>query len=225
MLASLLPSTAVGQALLLAALAIAALVLVEFWRRRAAAYNCRLSTALDNMSQGLCMFDAQGAHRSAQSPLHRDVQIVAADRAAGLLAARSDPASQGHRIVFAATSTPIAGKSWMKRKKATARSSTCNQATAATCWPGTSRCRTAAGCPPMRTSPNNAAPSRNAARATTRTSGARPPTRRSPRSARRWRCFLSSVQRQRDRHALDRERAARLFRSNLAARGKRRAGV
>ncbi len=60
MLASLLPSTAVGQPLLLAALAIAALVLVEFWRRRAGAYNRRLSTALDNMSQGLCMFDAQG---------------------------------------------------------------------------------------------------------------------------------------------------------------------
>ena len=60
MLASLLPSTAVGQALLLAALAIAALVLVDIWHRRAGAHNRRLSTALDNMSQGLCMFDAQG---------------------------------------------------------------------------------------------------------------------------------------------------------------------
>jgi methyl-accepting chemotaxis protein len=60
MLASLPPSTAVGQALLLAALAIAALVLVNIWHRRAGAHNRRLSTALDNMSQGLCMFDPQG---------------------------------------------------------------------------------------------------------------------------------------------------------------------
>ena len=57
------------------------------------------STRVDNMSQGLCMFDAQSPHRPGQSPLHRDVQAVARDREPGLLAARIDPAPQGHRAV------------------------------------------------------------------------------------------------------------------------------
>jgi methyl-accepting chemotaxis protein len=60
MLASLLPSTTAGQALLIAALAVAALAFVDIWHRRARAYNRRLATALDNMSQGLLTFDAQG---------------------------------------------------------------------------------------------------------------------------------------------------------------------
>ena len=58
---SFLPqSTFAGQALLIATLGVAAFALVGFWRRRLAAQNRRLSDALDNMSQGLCMFDAQG---------------------------------------------------------------------------------------------------------------------------------------------------------------------
>ncbi len=60
MLSSILPSTVAGQALLLAALCIAALAFVGLWYRRLGAQNRRLSTAIDNMSQGLLMFDAQG---------------------------------------------------------------------------------------------------------------------------------------------------------------------
>ena len=60
MLSTIVPSTLAGQALLLAALGIAMLALVGLLYSRFAAQNRRLSTALDNMSQGLCMFDAQG---------------------------------------------------------------------------------------------------------------------------------------------------------------------
>jgi methyl-accepting chemotaxis protein len=60
MLLSIVPSTVAGQALLLAALGIAALALVGGWYRRLVVQNRRLSNALDNMTQGLCMFDAQG---------------------------------------------------------------------------------------------------------------------------------------------------------------------
>jgi methyl-accepting chemotaxis protein len=59
MLSFIVPSTVTGQALLLAALGIAALTLVGVWYRRLVVQNRRLSNALDNMSQGLCMFDAQ----------------------------------------------------------------------------------------------------------------------------------------------------------------------
>jgi uncharacterized protein YoxC len=60
MLSSILPSTFAGQALLLAVLSIAALACVGLWYRRLSAQNRRLSSAVDNMSQGLLMFDAQG---------------------------------------------------------------------------------------------------------------------------------------------------------------------
>src|SRR5450759_5780171 len=60
MLSSIVPSTVTGQTLLLAALGVAALALVGEWHRRLAVQNRRLSNALDNMSQGLCMFDTQG---------------------------------------------------------------------------------------------------------------------------------------------------------------------
>jgi PAS domain-containing protein len=59
MLSSIVPSTIAGQTLLLAALGIAALALVGVWHRRLVVRNRRLSNALDNMTQGLCMFDAQ----------------------------------------------------------------------------------------------------------------------------------------------------------------------
>ena len=49
-----------GQAMLIAGLSVAALLVVAgILYRRAGAQNRRLSTALDNMSQGLVMFDAQ----------------------------------------------------------------------------------------------------------------------------------------------------------------------
>ncbi len=53
-------STVADQTLPLAGLGLALLLLVGFLSRRQSARNLRLSTALDNMSQGLCMFDAQG---------------------------------------------------------------------------------------------------------------------------------------------------------------------
>ena len=56
---SIVPSTIAGQTLLLATLGIAALALVGVWHRRLVVQNRRLSNALDNMTQGLCMFDAQ----------------------------------------------------------------------------------------------------------------------------------------------------------------------
>jgi methyl-accepting chemotaxis protein len=49
-----------GQAMLIAGLSVVALLVVAgILYRRAGAQNRRLTTALDNMSQGLCMFDAQ----------------------------------------------------------------------------------------------------------------------------------------------------------------------
>ena len=55
----LLPSTAAGQTVLVACLIIAILCLVAVLHRRLQAQNRRLGNAIDNMSQGLCMFDAQ----------------------------------------------------------------------------------------------------------------------------------------------------------------------
>jgi methyl-accepting chemotaxis protein len=49
-----------GQAVLIAALCLAALAAIALLQHRLRAQNKRLSTALDNMSQGLNMFDAQG---------------------------------------------------------------------------------------------------------------------------------------------------------------------
>jgi len=60
MLLSLLPSTSAGQALMFALLCAAAASFVGFWYRRLATRNRRLSTAINNMSQGLLAFDAQG---------------------------------------------------------------------------------------------------------------------------------------------------------------------
>ena len=60
MFSSILPSTVAGQAMLLAGLCGAALACVAILYGRMRAQNRRLSNALDNMSQGLCMFDPQG---------------------------------------------------------------------------------------------------------------------------------------------------------------------
>ena len=59
MLASLLPSTVAGQAMLFAGLCIAVLVPLGILYGRLHTHNRRLLNAIDNMSQGLCMFDAQ----------------------------------------------------------------------------------------------------------------------------------------------------------------------
>ncbi|MCK9908944.1 PAS-domain containing protein [Microbacteriaceae bacterium K1510] len=60
MIASFLPSSAAGQVVLLAGVCLAALALVAIVHRRYAVQNRRLLSAIDNMSQGLNMFDAQG---------------------------------------------------------------------------------------------------------------------------------------------------------------------
>jgi methyl-accepting chemotaxis protein len=60
MLFPTLSSIVAGQSLLLAGLCIAALALVGIVHRRLGAQNRRLHNAIDNMSQGLLMFDAQG---------------------------------------------------------------------------------------------------------------------------------------------------------------------
>ena len=60
MFSSLLPSTAVGQAVLLAAFCLAALAFAGLLYYRQLARFDRLATALDNMSQGLNVFDAHG---------------------------------------------------------------------------------------------------------------------------------------------------------------------
>jgi methyl-accepting chemotaxis protein len=57
---STLPSTVTALPILLAGLCVIALTFVAILQRRRAAQNRQLSTAVDNMSQGLCMFDAQG---------------------------------------------------------------------------------------------------------------------------------------------------------------------
>jgi PAS domain-containing protein len=60
MFSFLLPSTAVGQITLVAGASIALLAAACILYRRLLEQNRRLSTALNNMSQGLNMFDAQG---------------------------------------------------------------------------------------------------------------------------------------------------------------------
>src|SRR3990172_3560803 len=60
MLFPTLSSIVAGQSLLLAGLCIAVLTLVGILHRRLGAQNGRLRNAIDNMSQGLLMFDAQG---------------------------------------------------------------------------------------------------------------------------------------------------------------------
>ncbi|HKS85170.1 MAG TPA: PAS-domain containing protein [Pseudolabrys sp.] len=59
MIASLLPSTVAGQAVFVG-LCVAAIVALATMHRRLAEENRRLLTAVNNMSQGLNMFDAQG---------------------------------------------------------------------------------------------------------------------------------------------------------------------
>ena len=60
MLFSTLSSTVAAQAILMAGLCVAALALVGILYRRQAVQNRLLSNAVDNMSQGLCMFNPQG---------------------------------------------------------------------------------------------------------------------------------------------------------------------
>ncbi len=60
MLFPILPSAVAGEAVLLAGLCVAVLAFVGIVYRRLRAQHRRLSDAIESMSQGLCMFDAQG---------------------------------------------------------------------------------------------------------------------------------------------------------------------
>ncbi len=60
MFSSILPSTVAGQGTLLACACVAALALAGFLHGRLRTQNARLLNAINNMSQGLNMFDAQG---------------------------------------------------------------------------------------------------------------------------------------------------------------------
>jgi len=60
MIASTLSSNLVAQAILLAGLSAAALIFIGVFYQRLARQNQRLANALDNMSQGLSVFDAKG---------------------------------------------------------------------------------------------------------------------------------------------------------------------
>jgi methyl-accepting chemotaxis protein len=59
MLLSSLPAATTEHLVLFAGLSISALLFAAFFYKRAGAKNQQLATALNNMSQGLCMFDAQ----------------------------------------------------------------------------------------------------------------------------------------------------------------------
>jgi len=60
MFSSALPSNDASHAILLAGLCLAALAVAGVLYRRMAATNRQLANALNNMSQGLCMFDSRG---------------------------------------------------------------------------------------------------------------------------------------------------------------------
>ena len=183
MLTSILPSTVAGQALLLAALSIAALTLVGVWYRRLAAQNRRLSNALDNMSQGLCMFDAQGCvvltNRRYIGMYNLSPEIVRPGCSLQELMQHRKETG-----LFSGDVERIADRYLKTSTKRKAHNFTCNPATVASCSPRTSRCRAVVGSPPMRTSPNSAEPTKNAPPAKRSSSGARPSTRQSPRSGR-----------------------------------------
>ena len=59
----------------------------------------RLDTAVNNIPQGLLLFDASAADYRLQPALHRDVRVVAGGGQAGLHHAGSDRASEGDRIL------------------------------------------------------------------------------------------------------------------------------
>jgi PAS domain-containing protein len=80
MFTSVLPSTFAGQAALLASLVFAAFALATVLHGRLRLQNRRLLSAINNMSQGLCMFDANGRITFAQYALSADVQALARDR-------------------------------------------------------------------------------------------------------------------------------------------------
>ena len=59
----------------------------------------RLDTAVNNMTQGLLLFDAEATSRHLQQALYRDVRPLGRNREAGLQFPRRDRPPQGHRLV------------------------------------------------------------------------------------------------------------------------------
>ena len=99
MLATTFTSGIPGWALLSAGFGICALSIAISRHSNVGTRNRRLLDAIDNMSQGLSMFDAQTRIVLRQPPLSRDVQAVARHREAGLHAAPADRAPQRDRPV------------------------------------------------------------------------------------------------------------------------------
>ena len=75
-----LTSSAIGNAGLIAALCASAFAGALLLYRRRQGQASRLVGAIDNMSQGLCMFDAQTRIVVVELALYRDVRVVAGDR-------------------------------------------------------------------------------------------------------------------------------------------------
>jgi PAS domain-containing protein len=188
MLSSIVPSIVAGHALLLAALGIAALASVGVWYRRLVVQNRRLSNALDNMTQGSCMFDAQGSvvltNRRYIGMYNLSPEIVRPGcslrklmqhrKETGLF---SGDIEAYCRRIFENIDNGQSTQFYVQSSDGHIVLAK-NEPLPGGGWVST-----------MRTLPNNAAPSRNAPRAKSRSSGARPSTRRSPRSGRRRRSF------------------------------------
>ena len=211
------------QAMLLAGLCVAALMLVA---HRAPPAERAKSPAVDGARQHVARLEhvrRAGPHHSAQPALSRNVQAVARHREAGLHAAGVDPASQGHRIVFRRRRPPIAEKSWTAFAAGDSSQHYVqasdgrivlakNEPLPDGGWVSTHEDVTE-----QRSAEAERAAIREQEqrRAVDRRGDRHVPPAGGETSVQR--------ERQRDRHALDRGRAARLVRSDLATRRKRRA--
>ena len=161
-----------GAALPLAALCASAIALAVVIYRRLARQNRRLIAAVDNMSQGLCMFDAQtrivvvNSRYIEMYALSPDVvkpglplrELIQARKDTGLFS--GDVEAYSKNII----DKMRAGKSISLYVQASDGRIVLAK---------TIRCRAAAGSPPTRTSPNSAAPRKNAPPLTARSSAAR----------------------------------------------------
>ena len=173
MFTSVLPSTIAGQAALLASLVFAAFALVTVLHGRLRLQNRRLLSAINNMSQGLNMFDANGRITLLNT---RYLQMYK------LSPEIVKPGCTLKRLIEYRKETGFfSGDEAMCRKFSTrwrrvrASNTTFKQATAASFSQRMSRCRAAAGSQRTKTSPNSVTPNRNEPPFATRSNGARTP--------------------------------------------------
>ena len=155
---------------------------LDFWRRLLAALlamaltaavsgpspqvdNERMRVAINNMSQGLCMFDGNERLVICNRPLHGDVSSSRDDVARR--AARWQPARIPHRQRHLLARAGNTGKLWssaMAQRQTTTTTEVKSHDGRAVCRQSTGRWPGAAGSPRTRTSPNGATPSANAPR-------------------------------------------------------------